>query len=207
MIKVFHIGDTSHSPTPTDLNNAETTTPHQIIKLNHFKHLNTFTKSATYHHALPAKASTFCNRFSTKFLLIFGMIAVTTIVICSILIAVMTARFFITSRMYDLERGLINRQNLLLLQDKDTLKQTEAHNNKTERNSFGNWMQSSFGANFFGISSESFFNKDTNFFPGDLKLSYFLTLSSEVKVKKKYFNKNKVVVSQLLTRSLCTRVS
>jgi len=94
------------------------------------------------------------------------MVAVTTIVICSILIAVMTAKFFISSRMNDLERDLINRQNLLL-QDKDLMRPTEAHNNKTERNSFGNWMQSSFSGNFFGISTESLLKKDVDLFPGD----------------------------------------
>lgn len=156
MIKVSHVADTLPPCYPQESNNENAA--HQIIKLNHSNHIKTLKTSKD--------SASFCRKFSTKFILIFGMVAVTTIVICSILIAIMTAKFFINSKMYDLERGLMMQRENLLLNGREKHSRPQQLNNKTERNSFNNWMQSNFGQNIFGFNSDHFLQN--SFFPGNV---------------------------------------
>ncbi len=175
MIQVAHIGDSApplhqqinyfepgDSPSQQQLDAA-----HQIIKINHSNHIKTLNSAND--------GRSFFKKFSAKFLIIFAICAVVTIVVCSILIAVMTVQFFINSKIYDRYKDNIHNEHLnggnlpVFETNPSTFRETNDnninHNNtKTERNSFNNWIKNSFGKKIFGLNMDNFYQ--TNHYPG-----------------------------------------
>lgn len=157
MIQVSHIADSKAIQQDSNENvSSNELQAHQIIKINHINHTKSLKQPEN-------DKSIFFHKFSTKFLVIFTLIAVSTIILCSILIAVMTSKFFIMSWLDELDRETSVYKNInQSLQDTVT-KSTEFKSNKIERNSLNNWMQS-FGKNPFDSNNKKYLQN--NHFPG-----------------------------------------
>lgn len=169
MIQVAHIGDESPPPLHQQRHYFESPhqlrAAHQIIKLSHSNHMKTLPQPASH------ETSSFFKKFSTKFLIVFAICAVLTIVICSILIAVMTVQFFINSKMYDKYKDNMryaHPNSVRETNENNNANESNTNNNKTERNSFNSWIQNSIGQKLFGLDMENFYQ--TKHYPGTLNL-------------------------------------
>lgn len=169
MIQVAHMEDESPPPLHHQQqqnhysSQQQLRAAHQIIKLSHSNHMKTLPQPA------PHETSSFFKKFSTKFLIVFAICAVLTIVICSILIAVMTVQFFINSKMYDKYKDNMRYANPNIARETNqdnNANESNTNNNKTERNSFNSWIQNSFGQKIFGLNMDNFYQ--TKNYPGTL---------------------------------------
>ena len=117
------------------------------------------------------KGSNFVRKFSTRLLILFGLSAVLTIAICFVVIAVMTAKFFSSSRMFAHDDEMFNQPLSLNFNQSSpdnqssNLKSDESTNNnsKSERNSFNNWMKYNFGHALFGMNPNYIYKNDHNY--------------------------------------------
>lgn len=158
MIQVSHIADSKvNQHNPDQLVTSNESQAHQIIKLNHSNHTKSLKQPEN-------QKSIFFQKFSIKFLIIFTLIAVSTIILCSILIAVMTSKFFIMSWLNELDRETSVYKNINQSSHDTVIKSSGFKSNKIERNSFNNWMHN-FGKKFFDGNHKNYLQ--SSYFPGN----------------------------------------